>query len=99
MAGKICKFPAGVQSHDLQRGLAFISTNTRARSTRGQVALVTDTVIFANGTGRWITSNQRVRINNIPTIGTSSIGISVTLQPNTTGTMIVVQGDDRIDAM
>lgn len=99
MAGKISSFPAGVQSHDGSRGVSTITTNSRARTTRGFIGLVTDTVIFATGTGVWFMPNQRVRVNNIPMIGNSSIGISTSTVPPITGTMIVVEGDGRGSAM
>lgn len=99
MAGKISSFPSGVQSHDGKRGVASISTNSRARTTRGFIGLVTDTVLYPGGTGMWFMPNQRVRVNNIPTLGSSSVGISTTAQPNSVGTMLVVEGDGRNDAM
>jgi hypothetical protein len=104
MAGKLSTFPSGVQSHELTRGISRISTNSRARTTRGFIGLVTEVVLFPgpNGTGAigtWFMPNQRVRVNNIPTIGRNSVGISVSTEDGTTGTMIVVEGEGRGDAM
>lgn len=99
MAGKISSFPAGVQSHTAERGTTSITTNSRVRTTQGYVGLVTDTVLFAGGTGLWFLSNQRVRINNMPTLGKSSIGISTDAETLLTGTMTVAQGDTRSNGM
>ena len=99
MAGKISSFPSGVQSHELTRGISRISTNSRARTTRGFIGLVTEVMLFPDATGTWFMPNQRVRVNNIPTIGRNSVGISVSTEDGTTGTMIVVEGEDRGDAM
>ncbi|MFO7561130.1 MAG: hypothetical protein R6X02_00700 [Enhygromyxa sp.] len=99
MAGKISSFPSGVQSHESSRGASFISTNSRVRTTRGRVGLVTDVVLFPGATGVWFMPNQRVRVNNIPTIGSSSVGISTNTQSGVFGTMQVVEGEGRNDAM
>jgi hypothetical protein len=97
MAGKLLSSPTGVQAHLPLRGTSSITTNTRVRTSLGYVGLVTDTVVFSGGTGMWFLSNQRVRVNNMPTIGASSVGISVIGQSQ--GTMTVVQGDSRIEGM
>lgn len=99
MAGKISSFPAGVQSHESSRASTRISTNSRARTTRGYIGLVTDAVVFPGTTGVWFMPNQRVRVNNIPTISSSSVGISTNTQSGVSGTMTVVEGDGRGDAM
>jgi hypothetical protein len=97
MAGKISSFASGTQSHIGARASATISTNTRVRTTRGFVGLVTDAVIFPAGTGLWFLPNQRVRVNNMPTLG-SATGISVNADQSV-GTMMVVEGDVRVDGM
>jgi len=99
MAGKISSFTTGVQSHDALRASARISTNTRARTARGFIGLVTDAIVFPGGTGLWFMPNQRVRVNNVPTISSSSVGISTDTETGVSGTMTVVQGDGRGDAM
>lgn len=99
MAGKISSFSSGVQSHDGLRASTRISTNTRARTTRGYIGLVTDAIVFPGGTGVWFMPNQRVRVNNMPTISSSSVGVSTDTESGVTGTMIVVEGDGRGDAM
>lgn len=99
MAGQTSSAPTGVQSHVAKRGTTSISTNSRVRTTQGYVGLVTDTVVFPGGTGMWFLSNQRVRVNNMPTLGKSSIGISTDAESVSTGTMIVVQGDSRSEGM
>lgn len=99
MAGNLSSSPTGVQSHVTTRGTTSITTNTRVRTTQGYVGLVTDTVLFPTGTGTWILSNQRVRVNNMPTLGKSSIGISTDSGMVPTGTMTVVQGDSRTKGM
>ncbi|KIG17900.1 hypothetical protein DB30_02523 [Enhygromyxa salina] len=55
--------------------------------------------MFAGGTGLWFLSNQRVRVNNMPTLGTNSVGVSVDAETQLTGTMTVVQGDTRGNGM
>jgi hypothetical protein len=102
MAGKISTFASGVQSHEGVRAVTRISTNSRSRTARGYVGLVTEVVLFPGPTGvgaigMWFMPNQRVRINNIPIIDKNSVGISTSLLNGTTGTMIVVEAEDRAD--
>jgi hypothetical protein len=99
MAGKISSFPMGVQSHASERGVGVLSTNSRARTTRGFIGVVTDMVSFTSATGLWFMPNSRVRVNNTPTIGASSVGVSTSTVDPSSGTMTVIEGDERVDAM
>jgi hypothetical protein len=99
MAGKISSFASGVQSSYGTRATSRISTNSRAQTTRGYIGLVTDVISFPGLTGLWFMPNQRVRVNNIPTVGINSVGIWVRNNGIATGTMIVVEGDGRGNAM
>jgi hypothetical protein len=97
MAGQISSFASGLQGADGSRATSVISTNTRVKTTRGYVGLVTDSVLFPTTTGLWFFPNQRVRISNTPTISKSSVGV----YPDaiTPGAMMVVEGDSNSDAM
>ncbi|PRP92667.1 hypothetical protein [Enhygromyxa salina] len=98
MAGKISSFASGLQGADGARAATVISTNTRVQTTRGFIGLVTDSVIFPATTGVWFLSNQRVTVNNTPTIG-ASVGVYPHPVPGSSGAMLGVESDSRVDAM
>jgi len=98
MAGKISSFSNGIDGGG-SRATAVLTTNTRVKTARGFVGLVTDAVTFPDGTGMWFLPNQRVLINGVPTIGSSSAGIYVPPSPEPPVTMMVVEGDPKTDAM
>lgn len=95
MAGQASTIPSGISGAGT--ATAVISTNTRVRTALGSPGLVTDVVIFTGATGAWFMPNQRVRINNVPTIGKNSVGVYT--QGMSTGTMMVVNGDPRLEGM
>lgn len=98
MAGKISSSASGVQGADGTRASAALSTNSRVRTSRGFVGLVSDVVVFPAAVGLWLIPNQRVRVSNMPTIGASSVGVYLHPNPNQAGLMQVVEGDPRVEA-
>lgn len=100
MAGKLSTSANGIDAGG-SRATAVITTNTRVRTSRGFVGLVSDVVTFADGTGVWLMPNQRVRINNVPTIGASSVGLYTATPPSPKlpAPMMVVDGDPRVEGM
>ncbi len=105
MAGPIASFPSGLQAASGARATAVLSTNGRVFTARGAVMLVTDVVTFpppppaSPGAGTWMLGNQRVFVNGVQTIGSTSVGQSAEPSVPLTGPMIVVQGDDDVYAM
>lgn len=99
MAGKVSSFASGIQGADGARATAVISTNTRVKTTRGYMGLITDSVVFPDTTGLYFLANQRVRVNNMPTISASAVGVYPHPIPGSSGAMLVVEADGRVDAM
>jgi hypothetical protein len=98
MAGKLSTRSSGIQAGP-NLGTASITINTRAKTAAGYVGLVTDVVLFPSGTGVWMVGNQRVKVNNIPTVGASATGTFTPSGPGSPLPMLVVNGDPRSSGM
>lgn len=82
------------------RGLSMVGPNARVRGTLGRLGTQLDTVLFntpITTSGNWAFANTRVRIQGVPSVGQSSIGVT-TPGPSSPspGTMFVVGADTRI---
>lgn len=99
MAGKASSFASGLQGADGARASTVITTNTRVKTTRGYVGLASDSVVFPATTGKWLLANQRVRVNNIPTVSASAVGVYPHPIQASSGAMLAVETDRCVDAM
>ena len=98
MAGKLSSHSSGIQAGPIVAS-SSVTTNFRVKTAAGYVGLITDVVLFPSGTGVWMVGNQRVKINNIPTVGASSAGTFTPSGPGSPLPMLVVNGDPRCSGM
>src|SRR5688572_17322005 len=99
MPGPAATTPLGLQDATGARAVGVVTPNTRSKGALGFLATVADQPLFAgpSAIGRWIVPNTRTFIGGVPTISTSSTGITISPAPPTTiGPMLVVQPDARI---
>jgi hypothetical protein len=102
MAGPIQALTQGIQDGTAVPAASRVTLNLRVQTATGFVGLLSDVVSFPGPStiGNWVMPNQRVLVNGVPTIGSTSTGLAIVpaLVPVTIP-MLVLQGDARVSAM
>lgn len=101
MSGGILGTPIGIQDGTGVPAAAMVGANARVQVTTGLVGLVTDMLSFPGPStiGNWFSGNQRVLVNNVPTVGLSATGQAIVPgTPPVPGPARVAVPDSRVTA-
>ena len=102
MAGGVQALVTGIQDGAAVPAASKVTANARVTATQAPVGLVSDVLTFPGPStvGNWMTPNQRVLVNGVPTIGQSSIGQAIipALVPVIVPALVTVP-DPRVSAM
>ncbi len=91
-----------------------ISSNTSAKTAGGALALATDTFTISGcpfqipvGVGtvpspcvmvQWIVTDMRNKVNNLPTLSTSSVGLCLAATMVPQGNVVIVNADPKVSS-
>lgn len=80
------------------------SANTRVKTASGAIGVLTDVPSFSGTTvtGLWTLGTMRTKINGIPMITTTAVGVGIASAaptPPTTGPLQVQQSDSTVKAL
>lgn len=95
MASPFVTLPAGIMAAGAPAS-AVVTANSRVKTQMGAVGIATDVLQFPGPmvTGMWTMPNSRVKVNHIPTVSQSSIGVATSPVP-ATAPVSVTMGDPR----
>ncbi len=103
MGQYVDSIPGGVHDALAVPAIARVSANSRVRAAPGAIGIQTDVLTFTGVTtsGIWTLGALRCRINGIPAIHQTSIGVGVapSLVSGTSGPLMIVQADTRVRAL
>lgn len=103
MGHPVDSIPAGVHDATGSPAVSKVSQNQTVKSISGPIGIITDTLSFSGATisGFWIMGASRAKINGIPIVNSTSVGIGVATvpPPPTTGPLRLGQSDSRIKAL
>jgi len=103
MAQPVDNIPAGISDGPGVPALSKVTANTRVRATTGPIGIITDVPTFPppTATGLWTVGTMRCRINGLPVITTTAVGIGIAVTaptPPSTGPLRVAISDSRVRA-
>lgn len=96
--------PNGVADGPGTTASSKVSANTRVKTASGAIGLITDVLTFSGATvtGIWTLGTLRCKVNGIPMVTTSAIGVGIASAaptPPTTGPLQVQQFDSTVKAL
>ena len=97
MAQPLVTLPAGIMSAGAP-ATSVVTTNTRVKTQMGALGIATDVLMFGGpmATGAWTVTNTRVKVGQIPTVSTASIGQAAGPSPPFSAPVSVTMGDTRV---
>lgn len=103
MAQPVDSIPAGISDGPGAPALSKITANCRVRATTGPIGIITDVLTFPppTATGVWVVGTVRCRINGLPVVTTTAVGIGIATTaptPPSTGPLRLALSDSRVRA-
>ena len=101
MAGGVHVLASGAQDATSVPAASKVTANNRVMTAAGPLSLVTGILTFPGPStvGNWISSNQRVLVNGVPTVSQSATGQAIVPgTPPITVPVMVVTADPRVSA-
>jgi predicted anti-sigma-YlaC factor YlaD len=88
--------PAGIMAAGAPAS-AVVTTNTRVKTQMGALGIATDVLSFPGPmvTGAWTVTNTRVKVGQIPTVSTASVGVATSPLP-ASAPVSVTMGDTKV---
>lgn len=92
--------PGGIQDSLGVSAASKVTANTRVKTSAGTIGILTDIPSFTGttATGLWTLGAMRCRINGIPAVHASAVGIGIAsaTPPGTTGPIRVAITDPKV---
>ena len=104
MGQPVDSVPAGISDAPGTPATTKITANTQVRGMTGPIGIIADVPQFvgATVTGLWTVGAVRCRINGLPVINTTSVGIGIATSaptPPSTGPLRISLSDSRVKAL